>query len=173
MARKRIKPGSTATLTDVCLILDGTYPYVAGGVSGWTHDLLCAQQDISFHLVALLPQCAKREFRYEMPANVTGITHITIQEMPPGSHRVPKAEALFDALEGPLERLQTEDGGLEEVRDILTYLLPYRDRVGRHIMLNSQLAWEMLLSLYEASHADSSFLDYLAPRRSKWNPLSF
>ena len=39
---------------DICLILEGTYPYVAGGVSSWTHDLIRAQPDLSFHLLTLL-----------------------------------------------------------------------------------------------------------------------
>ena len=25
---------------DICLILEGTYPYVTGGVSGWAHGLI-------------------------------------------------------------------------------------------------------------------------------------
>ena len=35
---------------DVCLILEGTYPYVTGGVSGWAHGLIKEQSHLSFHL---------------------------------------------------------------------------------------------------------------------------
>ena len=28
------------TQADICLILEGTYPYVTGGVSGWAHGLM-------------------------------------------------------------------------------------------------------------------------------------
>ena len=27
-------------IADVCLILEGTYPFVLGGVSSWVHDLI-------------------------------------------------------------------------------------------------------------------------------------
>ena len=38
---------------DVCLILEGSYPFITGGVSSWTHDLIRAQTDLRFHIVAL------------------------------------------------------------------------------------------------------------------------
>lgn len=65
---------------DVCLLLEGTYPYVAGGVSSWVHDLVRAQSDLSFHIVSLLPDDAPRERRYEPPANVVGISHVYLQK---------------------------------------------------------------------------------------------
>ena len=39
---------------DVCLLLEGTYPYVSGGVSTWVDDLIRAQPHLTFHCVALL-----------------------------------------------------------------------------------------------------------------------
>ena len=59
-------------VADVCLILEGTYPYIAGGVSTWTHDLIRGSKDISFHIVSLLPKDEPPPMRYELPANVTG-----------------------------------------------------------------------------------------------------
>ena len=41
----------TQTPTDVTLILEGTYPYVAGGVSTWVHQILGAYPDRSFALL--------------------------------------------------------------------------------------------------------------------------
>jgi hypothetical protein len=35
---------------DVCIILEGAYPFIAGGVSSWTHDLIRANSDLTFHL---------------------------------------------------------------------------------------------------------------------------
>ena len=43
---------------DVCLILEGTYPFVAGGVSSWTHDLIRGLPEIRFHLLTLLAPTA-------------------------------------------------------------------------------------------------------------------
>jgi hypothetical protein len=59
---------------DVCLILEGTYPYISGGVANWANDLLHAQRDLSFHLVCLMPRNADLTQRYTVPDNVTGVT---------------------------------------------------------------------------------------------------
>ena len=45
-------------VADVCLVLEGTYPYVEGGVSSWTHELINRQSHLTFHLVCLLPKDA-------------------------------------------------------------------------------------------------------------------
>jgi hypothetical protein len=64
---------STGQQAEVCLILEGTYPYVAGGVSTWTHQLLLAQSHLSFALVCLVSEKAELTPRYEIPPNVTKI----------------------------------------------------------------------------------------------------
>lgn len=145
---------------DVCLILEGTYPYIAGGVSSWAHDLIQSHSRLTFHLVSLLPKREERKLRYQLPANVTGLTHIYIQEMPPGAARVSGAPRLFDGLEGPLGRLQSPKGGLKDVADAMALLSPHRGRIGRALLLNAPLAWDMLVRMYESTHPDSSFLDY-------------
>lgn len=58
--------------SDVCLILEGTYPYVAGGVSSWVHDLVRSLPELTFALVHIGPKPgAYGAPRYEVPANVT------------------------------------------------------------------------------------------------------
>ena len=63
-----------AEAADVCLVLEGTYPYVAGGVSSWVHELVRSLPALSFALVHLGPRRgAYGEPRYALPANVTGL----------------------------------------------------------------------------------------------------
>ena len=42
----------TDTLPDVCLILEGTYPFVRGGVSSWVHNLILGLPQVRFTLPA-------------------------------------------------------------------------------------------------------------------------
>ena len=62
-------------IADVCLLLEGTYPYVAGGVSSWVHDLIRAQKHLSFALVSLVPG-GRPQPNYALPENA--ISHQTI-----------------------------------------------------------------------------------------------
>ena len=44
------EPSSEPELVDVCLLVEGTYPYVPGGVSAWVHDILAGHQDVTFSI---------------------------------------------------------------------------------------------------------------------------
>jgi polysaccharide biosynthesis protein PelF len=145
---------------DICLLLEGTYPYVPGGVSGWTHDLIRSQPRLTFHLVSLLARDEERKAKYEVPSNVVGIDHVFIQGLPGGPRSVPGLRKLVTALAEPLARLQSRQGGEADLARILHLLAPHRGKIGRHALLNSEAAWDGLLDLYEDHHADSSFLDF-------------
>ena len=69
---------------DVCLLLEGTYPFVSGGVSVWVHQLLLAQPHLSFHLVCLTPDDQPRPHRFKLPANVRSLTSIRATDPAPG-----------------------------------------------------------------------------------------
>ena len=42
-------------MSDVCLILEGTFPYVVGGVSTWIYDLIRGLPDVKFSVIHLSP----------------------------------------------------------------------------------------------------------------------
>lgn len=52
---------------DICLISEGAYPYIFGGVSAWTHDLIGSLKEYTFHVMTLMPESAQLEPRYVMP----------------------------------------------------------------------------------------------------------
>lgn len=57
--------------TDVCLVLEGSYPYVRGGVSAWVQDLVTGLPDVSFSVAHL--RCEDDPVRppaYERPSNL-------------------------------------------------------------------------------------------------------
>lgn len=65
----------------VCLLLEGTYPYVRGGVSSWTHQLISSVPEVDFFLYTLSP-VADQTPAYELPENVVGSRNIVV--MPDG-----------------------------------------------------------------------------------------
>lgn len=135
-------------IADVCLVLEGTYPYVTGGVSNWAHDLIKAQSHLSFHLVALVPPGPEGPLRFTVPDNVIGITRVQLQTIPAGQSTVADLRRVVDALEEPLLRLSTR-GDIEDVRAIAKVLRDAGPGVGRDALLNSREAWDLLLRMYE------------------------
>ena len=144
---------------DVCLLMEGSYPYVAGGVSTWTHDLIKAHVDLTFHVVALVADRSPRKFAYELPSNVTGLSHVYLQDPDAGWPWTSRQGQLFRRLEEPLRQLQ-QGGGLDEVAAVARLLAPKRARIGRRVLLNSEDAFRMVVRLYEATLPDASFLEY-------------
>ncbi|CUT01882.1 Glycosyltransferase involved in cell wall bisynthesis [Candidatus Kryptonium thompsonii] len=65
-------------MVDVCLILEGTYPYVVGGVSKWTHALVKNLSEIEFSIVHL-HSGEERKIKFEVPENVKSIVEIDIR----------------------------------------------------------------------------------------------
>lgn len=145
---------------DVCLVLEGTYPFVAGGVSAWTHQLIQAHSDLSFHLVCLMPPGADQVRRYELPGNVVGMEVVTVQELAPGRRHARGLAGFLGQLEEPLSLFDDARGdeGLESLLKALEGQ-PV-ERLGAETLLNSRPAWQILLRRYEARYPDASFLDF-------------
>ncbi|KTW03122.1 GT4 family glycosyltransferase PelF [Sphingomonas sanguinis] len=85
---------------DVCLIVEGAYPYVVGGVSGWLQDLITSLPEIRFAIVAIKPGPAAMPFRMAPPPNVVGITEIGLAPAAEAPHRLASkvATRIADAL---------------------------------------------------------------------------
>lgn len=65
----------------ICLIVEGCYPYVVGGVSAWVQMLLRQMPEHQFLLVSIGAQRRQRgQFRYEIPANVTELREYFLDE---------------------------------------------------------------------------------------------
>ena len=57
--------------TDVCLILEGTYPFVFGGVSSWIHKLVKSYPDLTFSIVHISSTGdTLKSPKYEIPSNI-------------------------------------------------------------------------------------------------------
>jgi len=67
---------------DVCLILEGTYPYVVGGVSNWTHALLGGLSELDFALVHLgsSDRPSSPEMVYALPANLRCLQYVPLAQ---------------------------------------------------------------------------------------------
>ena len=58
----------------VCLILEGCYPYVTGGVSSWVHQYISATKETEYVLCTIYPNESSRgKFVYDIPDNVVEI----------------------------------------------------------------------------------------------------
>ena len=85
----------------ICVILEGCYPYVTGGVSTWMHQYIKAMPEHEFVLWTIGASSRDRgKFKYELPDNVTEVHEIFLQDalnLPPGKkkYRLKQEELRF------------------------------------------------------------------------------
>lgn len=163
------------TTADVTLLLEGTYPYVSGGVSSWVHQIIRGLPDIKFSLVFLggAPSLYGDK-KYVLPDNVVALhTHYLMeagQALKPhtrsghaacfkDSQRVheflrdPQKKAPAELLERFLDSIGKKDG------------IPVED------FLLSTASWESICADYRRFCTDSSFVDYFWTVRMMHAPI--
>jgi glycosyltransferase involved in cell wall biosynthesis len=146
---------------DVCLILEGTYPFVSGGVAHWSHALIKQQPDLTFHIVAIRPPFLSSPPVFELPRNVSGMTEIFLQELPPGDEPSDKeaVQKLFASIELPMLKLQ-HFGRLEDLQKVIEGFSRFPFTLGSKILLESEESWHLTLRMYRSTMGDSSFLNF-------------
>ena len=93
---------------DICLLLESTYPYVRGGVSSWTHQLITGLPEFTFAIFFIGSTRADYgDMLYELPDNVVDLQSYYIMEkkdsFPPQARKVDKV--MFSKLEKMLRQL--------------------------------------------------------------------
>lgn len=144
---------------DVCLIVEGAYPYVAGGVSSWIDQLLRAHSELRFHILALAPTRAGIALRYEIPGNVASVRYVFLADDVPGDARAREVAALCAAIEGPLTAIQRGTAGIKEMNQLVGATATSRVTVGRDF-LESRAIWELIVRMYQALAPTTSFSAY-------------
>src|SRR3982751_248387 len=60
------------TVADIALLLEGTYPYIRGGVSGWVHQIISGLPEIRFAVIFIGGERTMYgTAQYAFPPNVT------------------------------------------------------------------------------------------------------
>jgi polysaccharide biosynthesis protein PelF len=152
------KPKDTKKRADVCLLLEGTYPYVRGGVSSWAHDLIRSHADITFHIVCILPGSEAPAMKFELPSNVMSVTDVFLRHTP--NERGAPNRNIMRTMQPMLDRLAHDAANLQDLSELLAVLDANRHAISSEYLLNSSDAWNSLVAMYEARYSESSMLDY-------------
>jgi polysaccharide biosynthesis protein PelF len=159
MAAPSARAGLAPRETDVCLIVEGCYPYVPGGVSGWIDWLIRTQHETSFSVVALWPKPGDQTPRYALPPNVLSFETLYLQDF----GAVPRSREMkvqgIDAFADALEALVSK-GGVAALATAQRAHAALRPRVDLATIFNSPLAWQLVEAMYAKQMRYGSFLHY-------------
>jgi glycosyltransferase involved in cell wall biosynthesis len=163
-------------IADICLILEGTYPYVTGGVSSWTHQLITNLPEFTFHLHCLIAEKEPGPWLFPRPNNVIGVSNLSLGQW--SSENEEPQEPLDDNEEHELL------GVIESFhRDLLSgspeafeRLFGIFYRMGLSSKLFTTLssgreAWNLIQKFYKEQFSQESFIDFFWMWRTTHLPL--
>src|SRR5215212_5715931 len=81
---------------DVCLIVEGGYPYLLGGVASWMDALIRASPTLKFHVISITISSQSRVRKFVLPDNVCGLTDVILDECPQGRRPTRKDAPLIE-----------------------------------------------------------------------------
>lgn len=167
-------PGKTAE-PDVALLLEGTYPFIRGGVATWVHQLISGFPQLRFALVFIgdRPESYGPP-RYRLPQNVVSLDCLYIAETPRlGSMKARRGHApAFDDMRSLHAFFRTPDTGLSSV--LMERIAQNLGRASGPSYADfqwSELAWEQITDSYATYSTEPSFLDYFWTVRNMHAPL--
>jgi glycosyltransferase involved in cell wall biosynthesis len=161
---------------DIGLLLEGTFPYVSGGVSSWVNQIIRGFPEYRFALCFLgsRPQDYPK-MSYALPENVVHLENHYLYDFapPPAVERMrgdpgafARSAQLHDHLRNPAMRAAA--GHL--LKEMLKDLRP-GGALGEGAFLYSQESWRYLTEQYRQFCTDPSFVDYFWTVRIMHKPL--
>lgn len=158
--------------TDVCLILEGTYPYVYGGVSSWVNNLITSLPDVSFSIVHLSATGdIIRTPKYKIPSNILEFKEVFVHDFhnEKGKTKGSKGQG-WDAIQGLYQQIGND--GTINFQKVYDYVINHKTRrLNTNDMLFSPKSWDMMLKFYNAVAPEVSFVDFYWTMRLIHNPI--
>ncbi|MCQ2522972.1 MAG: GT4 family glycosyltransferase PelF [Lachnospiraceae bacterium] len=108
----------------ICIVAEGCYPYVVGGVSGWIHSMIEAFPEHDFIILGMIPNRKQSgKFAYELPKNVS---------------------AVYEAYLDDYDWVNTKKEGKR------THLSKKEYRALRSLVLNRRVEWDTLFDMFQS-----------------------
>ncbi|NLK74691.1 MAG: GT4 family glycosyltransferase PelF [Clostridiales bacterium] len=156
----------------VCIIAEGCYPYVVGGVSSWIHSMIKLFPNIEFNLITIIAdRNLSGKFSYQLPNNLTEIHEVYLQDVDwAGRHRLRKKSVRLNKKE--FEALRSLIIG-EDIDWITVFNTFSRKNISINNLLMSPDFLNITKEFYSLRYSDITFSDFLWTMRSIYLPLFF
>ncbi|GGD13814.1 GT4 family glycosyltransferase PelF [Pontibacillus salipaludis] len=147
------------------MIVEGSYPYVSGGVASWVHTMVRQMPNHQFVIIAINPTVyTEKDMQYRLPPNVIGLQNLTLNEAPKKGRkrRVVLEDEDIDSLEKWLMFEEVNTNALFVMGDVI----PSSERY-----FASRTFYETVKKSYEHEPNKGSFIDFLWMWRGMFEPV--
>ena len=141
----------------ICLILEGAYPYIAGGVSSWVNQLLHIMKDYRFKILTIMASADQvKELKYTFPENVIEFRTIYMYDFLNLDQTMKRGMRLSREEKEQLRKFTFFDSSIDW--ELITRLVCDPAKIGNTIdYLMSRHFFDSLVELYEANYPDEGF----------------
>jgi polysaccharide biosynthesis protein PelF len=172
----RLRPGQGA---DIGLLLEGTYPYVSGGVSSWVHEIITGLPELSFGVVFIGSDRADyKPIRYKLPPNLVHVeTHYLSEQPSPrrmgkgGAGNRDKKERDFEQLAKLHDEFRKPGADISDALRQAVAKIETDEGIGWRDFLSSDETWHQICASYHKFCTSPSFVDYFWTVRTMHGPL--
>lgn len=154
----------------ICIVAEGCYPYMVGGVSSWVHSMIKQFPDYQFIILAIVANRSYRgKFKYELPENVVEVYELYLEDFDwtgdySKKHRRLKLKNKeYDALKSLLLNQNVD-------WETLVHLFTEK-KFSLNDLLMGEDFFEAVLECYQIRYPEILFSDFLWTMRSMYLPL--
>lgn len=160
---------------DITLLLEGTYPFVRGGVSSWVHQIIEGLPQYTFALIFLgSKQKDYDALKYTLPVNVVHLEcHYLWDRFSLSKPKACKGNNEYMLASGKLhDWFRTPCSGIHEtVLKKLLVSLGHPSGFTAEEFFYSEAAWQQICEYYDKYNAQNSFIDYIWTIKAMHTPL--
>lgn len=150
----------------VCVIVEGAYPYLTGGVSSWLQRMMLEYDDIEFIIQTIIvDRKQERNIRYKIPKSVSEIHEIYLfdDDYLVKSNKVKLTDKEYNGFKSLFYGVDID------WETIFTFF--QNENISLDGLLKSKDFLELTKSYYKDNYSDIVFTDFLWSMRSMYQPL--
>ena len=161
-------------VADVTLLLEGTFPYVSGGVSSWVNQIIRGFPELRFAVVFIGSRPEDYgEMKYSLPDNLVALeTHYLFDD-----HSAPPARPVHADAESMADVCRMHEcfrSGADNPQSWLSRIaMECRPggKLDQEVFLHSRDSWDYITEMFRTHCTDPSFTDYFWSVRTIHAPI--
>lgn len=154
----------------ICMIAEGSYPYVYGGVSSWIDRLIRELSEHEFILYTIAPdESYKKKYKYDLPKNVTEIYEVFLEPVYEQVGKWGKRYRISSRQKEALKKMILGEKGINWV-DLFTLFRSKRMKSALDFLMSKDF-YDLLTEIGLQNYRESSFKDLFWNVRSLLLPL--
>ena len=164
----------TSSEADICLLLEGTYPFTGGGVSHWVSELIRVLPQYSFAVIFLgTSEEDYSGFHGRLFENVVHLEAHYLFDRNKILERTNKdiSKEALEKIEVMHCKFKTFITDHSDTMPELFELIANKELINEGLFLRSKSSWDIIVKKYSESYSDQSFFDYFWGIRSLHRPF--